>query len=394
MPPDVSFSERFGNIVLFTNAFIAAGKDADNARSAAKALEEEILHAAKSSDEYEQICASRLGEAEDPDSPPAQPAEPPQEVEILNTDGPSFGNYQYATYHADGQFSTIYKAQSKDEDAVVRIVALKVTRPAMMAPPHNSEREARLLRGSEHEYVVPLIDTIRESGDVFVLVMPFLKQDLENLLRSGRLDKEQTWLVFQGLFEALAHIHDLGIIHRDVKPSNILLKTMKGPVYLADFGIAWSPDDRDSESADSKITDVGTTCYRPPELLFGNRTYDTSLDLWAAGCVVAELLREGHSPLFDAGPLGSELSLIKSIFSTLGTPDDERWPSAKTYPDWGKMRFKDFQARLWQDLLPGASDVVVDFIKRTVCYESTHRLTAKQALEHPLASDIKIHQTF
>lgn len=326
MPPDVSFSERLGNIVLFTNAFIASGKDADTARQAAKNLEEEILQTATSSDEYEKICASRLGEVEGPESPPAHPAESPQEPEILNVEGPSFGRYQYATYHADGQFSTIFKAQAKDEDAVVQIVALKVTRPAMMNPPHNSEREARLLKKSEHGSIVPLIETIRESGGVFILVMPFLKQDLENLLRSGRLDKEQTSMVFQGLFEALSHIHKLGIIHRDIKPSNILLKTMKGPVYLADFGIAWSPEDRDSEPADSKITDVGTTCYRPPELLFGDRNYDTSLDLWAAGCVVAELLRDGHQPLFDAGPLGSELSLIKSIFSTLGTPDDESWP--------------------------------------------------------------------
>ena len=196
----------------------------------------------------------------------------------------------------------------------------------MMSPPHNSEREARLLTQAKHEYVLPLIEAIREPGGVFVLVFPFLTQDLENLLRSGRVDKAQTQMVFLGLFQALTHIHSLGIIHRDVKPSNILLKTMNGPVYLADFGIAWSPQDRDSEPRDSKITDVGTTCYRPPELMFGHRAYDTSLDMWAAGCVVAELLREGHHPLFDAGPLGSELSLIKSIFSTLGTPNEDSWP--------------------------------------------------------------------
>lgn len=326
MPLDISFSERLNNIILFTNAFIAIGKDTDSARKAAKDLEEEILHNATSSDEYEKICASALDEVEEPDSPLTPPTQSPQEPEILNVEGPSYGEYQYATYHADGQFSTIFKAQAKDASAGVQIVALKVTRPAMMTPPHNSEREARLLQKSKHEYIVPLIGTIRESGGVFILVMPFLKQDLENLLRSGRLDKEQAWMVFEGLFRALVHIHDLGIIHRDVKPSNILLKSMNGPVYLADFGIAWSAEDRESEPANAKITDVGTTCYRPPELLFGDREYDTSLDMWAAGCVVTELLRESHHPMFDAGPLGSELSLIKSIFSTLGTPDEKSWP--------------------------------------------------------------------
>jgi len=326
MPLDVSFSARLTNILTLTNAFITIGKDADTARQAAKDLEGEILHKAESLDEYEKLCSSTLREAVLPDSPPEEPTQLPQSVEIFNVEGPSYGGYQYGTFHADGQFSTIFKAQAKDEKAAVQIVALKATRPAMMSPPHNSEREARLLTQAKHEYVLPLIETIREPGGVFVLVFPFLTQDLENLLRSGRVDKAQTQMVFLGLFQALTHIHSLGIIHRDVKPSNILLKTMNGPVYLADFGIAWSPQDRDSEPRDSKITDVGTTCYRPPELMFGHRAYDTSLDMWAAGCVVAELLREGHHPLFDAGPLGSELSLIKSIFSTLGTPNEDSWP--------------------------------------------------------------------
>ena len=101
---------------------------------------------------------------------------------------------------------------------------------------------------------------------------------------------------------------------------------MDGPAYLADFGIAWSTVDPESEAADAKITDVGTTCYRPPELLFGDRAYGTSLDMWAAGCVVAEMARNQHYQLFDAGPLGSELGLIKSIFTSLGTPNERIWP--------------------------------------------------------------------
>lgn len=113
-----------------------------------------------------------------------------------------------------------------------------------------------------------------------------------------------------------------------------------GPAFLADFGIAWSPDDQASEPFDQKITDVGTTCYRPPELLFGHKAYGPEIDLWAAGCVVAECVRgglggieepsvkvgEAEWTLFDAGELGSELALVKSIFETLGTPGDETWP--------------------------------------------------------------------
>ena len=146
--------------------------------------------------------------------------------------------------------------------------------------------------------------------------------------------------ILKGLFCAIGHIHSKGIIHRDIKPVNILLSTPTGPAFLADFGIAWSPEDPASEPSDQKITDVGTTCYRPPELLFGHKAYGPEMDLWAAGCVVAECLRggldgcekpsvkvgEAEWTLFDAGELGSELALVKSIFETLGTPTDETWP--------------------------------------------------------------------
>jgi cyclin-dependent kinase len=257
--------------------------------------------------------------------------------EILNPDGPTFGHYEFATFHKDGQMSTVFKAQDKSWIAPDRIVALKVTHPSTMVAPHDSKREARILVECHAATIVPLLESFGESGGRFVLAFPFLRQDLENLLRTDRLTGKQKQMVFQGLFEALAHIHSLGIIHRDVKPSNILLKSMDGPVYLTDFGIAWSPRDRASEPADSKITDVGTTSYRPPELLFGHKAYDTSLDMWAAGCVVGEMEKEGHHPIFDGGPLGSELGLIKSIFTTLGTPTDETWPVSGLLISWNLL---------------------------------------------------------
>ena len=128
------------------------------------------------------------------------------------------------------------------------------------------------------------------------------------------------------LFQALAHIHSLGIIHRDVKPSNLLMESINGPAYLADFGIAWSYDYNGTEAADHKITDVGSTSYRPPEVLFGCKNYNCSLDIWAAGCVLAEATGGKGTALFDSGAIGSELALIQSIFEKLGTPDLNTWP--------------------------------------------------------------------
>ena len=257
--------------------------------------------------------------------------------EDLNSASPetatTIGNYTDACHHQDGLFSFVYKARAPDPSQVQvqdmitgKLVALKVTTPSLTVAPHNSEREARILHACQHRNIIELLDTFWQAGGRFVLVFPFMHYEFGDLLSKGRLTARQIQSHLRDLFAALGYLHDAGVIHRDVKPSNILLKSPTGPAYLADFGISWSPHDKASENSQEKITDVGTTCYRPPELLFGDTSYGCSLDLWAAGCVVAEALSSTHKSLFDAGDLGSELALIQSIFKTLGTPTVQTWP--------------------------------------------------------------------
>jgi len=249
----------------------------------------------------------------------------------LNPNGPDLGPYQKATFYRDGLFSTIFKAAAKDPfdkgpGAFSNLVALKVTTPSAMTAPHDSKREARILQEASSVSVIRLLSTLWQPGGRLVLAFPFIPLDLEKLMQDSPLDQACAKGIVRDLFSALDYIHSLNIIHRDVKPSNILIGSGQGPAYLADFGTAWSPNDPASEPVQDKITDVGTTSYRPPELLFGYTAYDTTLDLWAAGCTVAEIIRPRHRSVFDAGDLGSELALIKSIFSTLGTPNEELWP--------------------------------------------------------------------
>jgi serine/threonine protein kinase len=202
------------------------------------------------------------------------------------------------------------------------MVALKVTYPSSMTPPHDSSREIRLLAKAASSHVVPIWESFKDGG-ALVLVFPFMPYSLDMILRKGYLAEAHGRTYLLHIFRALAHLHALKIIHRDVKPANILMKSLTGPAYLADFGIAWYGDDPASEPAKEKITDVGTTSYRAPELLFGRTDYDETLDLWAAGCVAAQVVSSKAEPLLNSGDVGSDLTLIQSIFKALGTPTKE-----------------------------------------------------------------------
>lgn len=387
---EVQFSKRFENIMKMTAHYARQGRNSLEAKADAMKLEEQFLESAETIADYQKLCDQYLKQDDHSESALTRDLEDENvQEEIFNNEGPTIGKYKWATFYADGITSSVYKAKPLDAAIVQKVVALKVMHEDHLQPPHQARKEVRVLRKARADSIVPLLDSFQQAGGKLVLVFPFLRQDLENLLRTNTLTRKQSAMVFEALFTAMSHLHDQGIIHRDIKPSNILLQSQNGPAYLIDFGIAWVSGDPDSESADAKITDVGTTCYRPPELLFGHRAYDTSLDLWAAGCVVAEMVTESHYPLFDAGPLGSELGLIKSIFSTLGTPSNEDWPSARSYPDWGKVRFQQFKAKEWKEIVPGASDAAIDFVHSTVRYESTERLTAEAAVKHPLLKELR-----
>ncbi|EAW07468.1 putative cell division protein kinase (Ctk1) [Aspergillus clavatus NRRL 1] len=401
----LGFTDRLTAIQSLTTAYQRASSSAAfaEAQSQAKRFENEAYNQATSKvgfeplgnrlllmpdvqEEYERMCQDAIDAAETTNSVAPMIGSPHQlhnePEEAAWTAGDTIGPFKGCLHLFDGLHSTIYK--SKREDGSV--VAVKVTIPHLLSAPHDAEREARLLKEAASPHVIGLLETLKIDGGRLILVFPYTKYNLEHLFRRDMVTGTQTKSYLRDMFSALSHLHKLGIIHRDVKPSNILLNSPAGPAYLADFGIAWKEGDKGSEPADQKITDVGTTCYRAPEVLFGYKGYGTALDLWAAGCVVAEAIAVGHKQLFDSGPVGSDLSLVQSIFHTLGTPDATVWPETAKLPDWGKIEFYKYPPKPWDEVLRGASSRGRDLVSKLVRYEGSERLSAAEVLDHPYFS--------
>jgi cyclin-dependent kinase len=290
------------------------------------------------------------------------------------TTGITVGPYRNCVHLASGLVSEVYRSGA---------VALKVITETWGVEPHNADREVKTLRQISHPSIIKLVETIKDDEGRLVLAFPYIPLTLATVLESRSIDEKEVISIFKNLFSALDYLHGQGIIHRDIKPSNLLLQSPTSPAYLADFGTVWHPQlSVSDEPADHKILDVGTSSYRAPEALFGNRSYGTSLDMWAAGAMLAEALRKPPTPLFQsraASEDGNQLGLILSIFKTLGTPTKETWPEAVHFSTPPFEWYQEFPGKSWEELLPDASSRLRDIVSKLMSYESSKRLTARQA---------------
>jgi cyclin-dependent kinase len=273
---------------------------------------------------------------------------------------------------ASGLASEVYRSKT---------FALKVITETHNIEPHNPVREVKILQQLRHSNIIKLSETFQDQEGRLTMVFPFMPLTLAKLIESDSMSTYYRKNCFHDLFSALDYLHEQGIIHRDVKPSNILLASATGPAYLSDFGTAWHPNLSTDEPGDHKCLEVGTTCYRAPETLFGNRSYDTKLDMWAAGAILVECIRQPPKALFESRATsedGNQLGLILSIFKTLGTPTKTTWPEALHFTTPPFEWYQEFPGISWDELLPGADETAKDLVKKLMLYESGWRLTARQ----------------
>lgn len=325
--------------------------------------------------EYDAACNSPLSPVDQ--EPQQQASESPGAAsgggddDAREEDGERIGPYQSCQYVASGVTAEVYRYQDR---------ALKVITETHGVEPHNPGREAKILAQLKKP-CIPLLEIFRDHEDRFTLVFPFMPLTLSTLLDRGSPTDAQVRTIFTDVFRALANIHREGIVHRDVKPQAILLESPDGPAYLSDFGTAWHPDlSAATEPASAKILDIGTGPYRAPEVLFGDKSYGPPVDLWAAGCMLAECVRSPPRPLFESRAVhedGNQLGLILSIFKTIGTPTRETWPEAASYRTPPFDIYRVFEGQSWEDILSGVEAGWRDMVASLVRYDS-ERMTAEQ----------------
>lgn len=260
--------------------------------------------------------------------------------------------------------------------------ALKVIVETHNIEPHSPAREAKILTLLKKP-CIPLLETFHDQEQRFVLAFPYMPLTLATLLETGKpLPDSLVRRIFTHLFQALSQIHAQGIVHRDVKPSALLLASPSGPAFLSDFGTAWHPTlSTTTEPADNKILDIGTGPYRAPEALFGNKAYGTAVDMWGAGAMLAECCRRPRpKPLFESRAAhedGNQLGLILSIFQTIGSPTRESWPEAVHFRTPPFDMYRAFERREWDEVLPEVAPEWRQLVAELVRFDSG-RATAEQ----------------
>ncbi|PKA51001.1 putative serine/threonine-protein kinase [Apostasia shenzhenica] len=221
-----------------------------------------------------------------------------------------------------GTYSNVYKAR---DSLTGKIVALKKVRFDTLEQESVKfmAREILILRRLDHPNVVKLegLVTSRMCCSLY-LVFEYMEHDLAGLAASPgiKFTEPQVKCYMNQLLSGLEHCHNHYVLHRDIKGSNLLIDN-GGILKIADFGLATTFDPNHKHPMTSRVV---TLWYRPPELLLGATDYGIGVDLWSAGCILAEML--AGKPIM---PGRTEVEQLHRIFKLCGSPSEEYWKKSK-----------------------------------------------------------------
>ena len=253
-------------------------------------------------------------------------------------------------------------------------------------------REVLIMKYCQHENIVSLLDVIihfnyseknnnfNKVADIY-LVMEKMDSDLQKIIASKQeLSDEHYQLILYQILRALYFLHSANIIHRDFKPSNVLINE-DCTVKLCDFGMS-----RGIKEENILLTEyVVTRYYRAPEVMLSSHHYSKKIDVWSVGCAFVELLSKKF--LF---PGNNYIEQIKLIMNVLGTQDDKDLEfisnsSAKNFV----KQFKNIPKKDFKNILKSENPLAVDLVEKMLVFNPEKRYSIEQCLEHPYLKNMR-----
>lgn len=284
----------------------------------------------------------------------------------------------------EGTYGVVFKVR---DEATGLLMAMKKVHKQILDEgegiPQTAVREIGLLKRLSHPHIVKLIDVVISQSEVRMF-LEYMDMDLGSLIskhpKSLTPDKIKKY-IFQILL-AVEFCHRRGVLHRDLKPHNILYDTTKDVVKLADFGLARQME---RTPVSNFTAEVLTLWYRAPEVLMGLPRYGGAVDVWSVGCILGEMALK--KPLL---PGDCEIDQLFRIFRFTGTPTDQTWPAFSsmpsylpTFPKWDRDHDK------LMEKMGNLGDDGKDLLLKMLECDPARRITAAQALQHPYFKDVE-----
>ncbi|KAG8001270.1 Mitogen-activated protein kinase 6 [Nibea albiflora] len=320
----------------------------------------------------------------------------------------------------------VFSAVDTDCDKRVAVKKIILTDPQSVK---HALREIKIIRRLDHDNIVKVFETLGPNGrtlteDVVSLtevnsvyiVQEYMETDLCQLLERGLLSEDHARLFMYQLLRGLKYIHSANVLHRDLKPANLFVNTEDLVLKIGDFGLARIMDPHYSHKADLAANEpkrVGknkheqslgkkshsvclvffptqghlseglvTKWYRSPRLLLSPNNYTKAIDMWAAGCIFAEMLT--GKTLFAGAHELEQMQLILESIPVLREEDREELHSV--IPVFIRNDMSKPHTPLAK-LLPDVSPQALDFLEKILTFNPMDRLTAEEALAHPYMAD-------
>ena len=292
----------------------------------------------------------------------------------------------------EGTFGEVYKARSKHRGHQVALKKI-LMHNEKDGFPITALREIKLLKMLSHPNILRLEEMAYERSKTegrkkatMYMVTPYMDHDLSGLLENPavHITEAQIKCYMLQLLEGVRYLHEMKILHRDMKAANLLINN-KGILQIADFGLARPYDDPPpvagcggGEATRPYTTLVVTRWYRPPELLLQLRKYTTAIDMWGVGCVFGEMFK--GRPILAGN---SDLNQAQLIFDLVGAPTDENMPGWRSLPGCEGVRdFKPRSGTLHHVFRENGSGVI-SLLSELLKLDWRKRINAIDALEHP-----------